>query len=72
MKLFITNPDLEGRIFVDEMTYTLFSENYSIDRFVIPQIQRFHPFRKSELVIGFICNSIIDQDIMNYKIKASY
>jgi hypothetical protein len=72
MKIFITNPDLEGRIYVDEITYTLSSENYSVERFVIPQIQRFHPFKKSELILGFICNSRIDQDIMKYNIKASY
>ncbi len=72
MKIFITNPDLEGRIYVDEMTYTLFSEHHSTERFVIPQVQRFHPFRKSELIVGFICNSNIEQDIMNYKVKASY
>jgi hypothetical protein len=72
MKIFITNPDLEGRIYVDEMTYTLSSENHSTERFEIPQIQRFHPFRKSELIIGFICNSNIEQDIMKYNVKASY
>jgi hypothetical protein len=47
MKILITNPDLEGRIYIDEMTYTLSSESDKIERFVIPQIQKFHPFKKS-------------------------
>lgn len=72
MKIFITNPELEGRTYIDEMTYTLSSENHLIERFVIPQIQRFHPYRKSELIVGFICNSKIDKDIMKFYIKASY
>jgi hypothetical protein len=39
MKLLITNPDLQGNIFIDEMTYSFDSENHLIDRFLVPQIQ---------------------------------
>jgi hypothetical protein len=46
MKILITNPDLQGNIYIDEMTYTYDSENNSIERFLIPQIQKFHPYRK--------------------------
>ena len=44
MKIILTNPELEGNILIDEMSYWLNSENYSIERPLIPHKQYFHPF----------------------------
>ncbi len=39
LKMLITNPDIEGSIYIDEMSYTLSSESHLYERFLVPQIQ---------------------------------
>ncbi len=68
MKILITNPDLQGNIYIDEMTYTYDSENNLIKRFLIPQIQKFHPYRKQQLIVGFIINSDMDNELVQFQV----
>ncbi len=73
MKILLNNPELEGEIIVDQMVYTIASQNHAYQRFLVPMVQKYHPFKRYELMIGFIINSQLQEDeSIQLKIKASY
>ena len=45
MKILITDPFLEGNLVVQELRYYLNSENYRIERMIIPTSQHFHNYK---------------------------
>jgi hypothetical protein len=46
MKILLTDPFLEGNILIDEISYWLNSENYSIERPLVPRRQYTHHYKK--------------------------
>jgi hypothetical protein len=60
IKILITDPNLEGHILVEEMSYSLNSENYFYVRPIVPRKMFNHHYFKSWIIVGFSVESVVE------------
>ena len=54
------------------MSYWLNSENYSIERPLVPRRQYSHHYKKYFLILAFLVESNVQVDVIKIKIECSY
>jgi hypothetical protein len=72
MKILLTDPFLDGQILIDEISYWLNSENYSIERPMVPRRQYSHHYKKYFIILAFVVESNVEVDVLRLKIECSY